>query len=1089
MLQLNNISKSYTTGNFTQRALDDVSISFRDNEFVAILGPSGSGKTTLLNIVGGLDHYDSGDLVIDGVSTKEYKDRDWDTYRNNRVGFVFQSYNLIPHQTVLANVELALTLSGVSREERRERAVKALERVGLGDHIDKKPAQMSGGQMQRVAIARALINDPEILLADEPTGALDSKTSVQIMDLLTEIADDRLVVMVTHNPDLAEQYATRIVNLADGRITSDSNPYVPTSDEVAAATAKPTRRTRMSFLTALSLSANNLMTKKGRTIMTAIAGSIGIIGIAAILALANGVNNYIKTTEEETLSVYPLQIMSTGFDFSTMLVGMGGTDEGSDDEITLAGGSADSSSSTSSASTNGSIRDEITGDLEEGHIGEARIISRMFASFGNNDLAALKEYLDSGESGIEDYVSSIYYEYAVKPQIFDADTSNGVRQINPDSSLSALGMGSTSYSNSLMSMSMSSDMFSEMMESSVVADQYVVVAGHWPEKDNELVLVLSQTGRINDFLSYVLGLRDHAELEEMVKQFSEEEEVTMPDTQIDVTYDDLLGMKFKLVNAADFYRYDEEYGVWVDKSGDDEYMKEVVDNGEDLVIAGIVQPKPEANALALSMGIYYTQGLTRHIAEYAADSQIVKDQLADRERDVFSGKTFDEMEDESNEFDMSTLFSIDESALQNAFWFDSSALNFSNIDMSGANVPDMDLSGLMDIDMPQPSAEEIAALFPELDAAGILSNVTIKYNDDGAALQSLVQQMSVWMMTNGTTDPTGFFNSEQGQQALAAVGEQLDTELLQQQLTDAIAKQLGTSNDQVGQVMADRVASYYAGKIMPQLQAKLTTAIQQYMTQYMTSLSSQMTSAFANLGNAMGFNADAFAEAFQFNMSADELTDLMMSMMRVEEHSYDNNLKKLGYADFAKPSEISLYPRDFESKEHVIEILDAYNDRMRAVDEDKVISYTDRVGTLMESVTDIVNMISYVLIAFVAISLIVSSIMIGVITYISVLERKKEIGILRSIGASKGDISRVFNAETIIEGLIAGLLGVGVTALGCIPANIIVYNTFDVPNVAILPVDAAIILVVISVFLTFIAGLIPSRSASRKDPVEALRSE
>ncbi len=533
MLQLNNICKSYTTGSFTQKALDDVSISFRDNEFVAILGPSGSGKTTLLNIIGGLDHYDSGDLIIDGVSTKEYKDRDWDAYRNNRIGFVFQSYNLIPHQTVLANVELALTLSGVSREERHERAVKALERVGLAEHIDKKPAQMSGGQMQRVAIARALINDPEILLADEPTGALDSKTSVQIMDLLTEIADDRLVIMVTHNPDLAEQYATRTVNLADGRVTSDSNPFTPSIAEIEAANAKPTRRTRMSFLTALSLSANNLMTKKGRTIMTAIAGSIGIIGIAAILALANGVNNYIKTTEEETLSVYPLQILSSGFDFTTMIVGMGGADDEGDDESTpvqLTGTSGSSSSASASSASVSNLLPEV----EEGHIGEFQMMTRMFASFGNNDLASLKEYLDSGESGIDNYVSSIYYEYAVTPQIFDADTSEKVRQINPDTSFSSLGIGSGASTNSLVSMSMSTDMFAEMMENGVVADQYDVVAGHWPEKENELVLVLSQTGRISDFLAYVIGLRDKAELDEMVKQFTDEKEVVAPTDRLDL---------------------------------------------------------------------------------------------------------------------------------------------------------------------------------------------------------------------------------------------------------------------------------------------------------------------------------------------------------------------------------------------------------------------------------------------------------------------------------------------------------------------------------------------------------------------------
>ena len=1199
MLQLRNICKSYKTGNFVQKALDDVSISFRDNEFVAILGPSGSGKTTLLNIVGGLDHYDSGDLIIDGVSTKKYKDRDWDAYRNNRIGFVFQSYNLIPHQTVLANVELALTLSGVSRNERRKRAVEALKRVGLGDHIDKKPSQMSGGQMQRVAIARALINDPEILLADEPTGALDSKTSVQIMDLLTEIAEDRLVVMVTHNPELAEQYATRIVNLADGVIRSDTDPYEPTAQEVAAVQAKPSRRTSMSFLTALSLSANNLMTKKGRTIMTAIAGSIGIIGIAAILSLANGVNNYIKTVEEETLSVYPLQIMSTGFDFTTMLVGMGsGNDDGDE-----------SSGDTTAAS--GSLANEITGELPEGQIGEARMISRMFASFGNNDLAALKDYFDSGESGIEPYVSSIYYEYAVTPQIFDANTKNGVRQVNPDTSFSSLGIGSTTSTNSIMSMSMSTDVFEEMMESDVVADQYDVVAGHWPEKDNELVLVLSQTGRINDFMSYVLGLRDSKELKDMVKQFTDEEEVDTPDNTITITYDDILNIKFKLVNATDMYKYDAERKVWVDKTDDKKFMKKAVENGEDLVIAGIVRPKPEANALALTMGLYYTQGLTRHIVETAAQSQIVKDQLADNKVDVFSGKKFDELEDENkNEFDMSSLFTIDEDAISAAFKFDTSAfdmsgMDFSNLDLSGADLSsldfsDMDLSGLdfsqmdfskmdlsqidlssldvselgldnvdpsqlgveapdlsgLNVDAPQMSGEQIreAALPGVTDEqlAEALQSIDVKVTDPDAlnsVASELGTQYAVWQIQhpNGTVaeflgqaDLTGYVN-----QVVGAV----DTEDIARQLNQKLAGLMNTSEDAVNQELTNRVFGAYANQMSESMQKQLGAIMQDYMTdviekyttnviapaltkamgkamqdamtQYaeaitkalQTQIGTMMEKAMGkladNLGsalagafgafdadsfadsfqNAFSFDQDAFADAFKFDMDEEELTELMMSMMRVEEHSYDNNLKKLGYAEFNKPSEISLFPKDFESKEHVIQILDGYNDDMRATDEDKVISYTDIVGTLMDSVTTIVNMISYVLIAFVAISLIVSSIMIGVITYISVLERKKEIGILRSIGASKGDISRVFNAETVIEGLIAGLLGVGATALGCIPANAIVYSMFDVPNVALLPPQAAAILVGISVFLTFIAGLIPSRSASRKDPVEALRSE
>ena len=1073
MLQLTNIRKSYTTGTFTQQALDDVSIAFRDNEFVSILGPSGSGKTTMLNIIGGLDHYDSGDLIIDGISTKQFKDRDWDAYRNNRIGFVFQSYNLIPHQTVLANVELALTLSGVSREERHQRAKEALERVGLADHIDKKPAQLSGGQMQRVAIARALINDPEILLADEPTGALDSKTSVQIMGLLTEIADDRLVIMVTHNPELAEQYSTRIVNLADGRITSDSNPYVPTQEEIAGASAKPARRTSMSFLTALALSANNLLTKKGRTIMTAVAGSIGIIGIAAILALANGVNNYIKTVEEDTLSVYPLQIMSTGLDMTSMFVGMS---ESSPDDS--------SDESTVQVVAQGADRDS-------DQLKESRMMTRMFASIGKNDLAALKDYLENGGSSIYQYVNNIFYEYPVTPQIFAADTSNGVRQVNPDKSFSSLGIDSTASSNSIMSMSMSSDLFAEMPSGDpIIEDQYDIVRGHWPEKDNELVLVLSQSGRISDFMSYMLGLRDPEELKKMVQQFADEEEVETPNTEINATYDDVMNIKFKLVNAVDYYKFNEENKVWVDKSDDKDYMKELVDKGDELVIAGIVRPKEGANAVALSQGIYYTPALIESIVDKSAQSQIVKDQLADSKVDVFTGKTFEEeKEEKGSSFEMDSLFSIDEGALASAFSFDTSALDFSGINLSQANAPDMNLD-MTNLDLPPLTNEDMAQIMSGVDTQAVFANVTIKFTDGGTAAQNLTAAYIQWYSNpaNFGKDPSEFFNGE-GQPLVAAVGDSVDTQDLQAQIIEGMAKQLGTTSEGFSTEMARRVATVYGAKVMPAVQQQIALSMQQYMTQYMTALSGQMESVFANLGNAMGVNPDAFARAFQFNMNPEELTELMMSMMRVEERTYDNNLKKLGYADFAKPSEISIYPKDFESKEHVIEILDGYNEKMKVVDEDKVINYTDIVGVLMKSVTTIVNMISTVLIAFVAISLIVSSIMIGVITYISVLERRKEIGILRAIGASKGDISRVFNAETVIEGLIAGLLGVGVTALGCIPANIIVYNMFDVPNVALLPVSAGVILVLISVFLTFIAGLLPSGSASRKDPVEALRSE
>ncbi len=1125
MLQLANICKSYTTGNFTQKALDDVSIAFRDNEFVSILGPSGSGKTTMLNIIGGLDHYDSGDLIIEGISTKQFKDRDWDAYRNNRIGFVFQSYNLIPHQTVLANVELALTLSGVSRDERRKRAAEALERVGLGEHVDKKPAQLSGGQMQRVAIARALINDPEILLADEPTGALDSKTSVQIMDLLTEIADDRLVVMVTHNPELAERYSTRIVNLADGRITSDSNPYVPTAEEIAAANAKPARRTSMSFLTALSLSANNLLTKKGRTIMTAIAGSIGIIGIAAILALSNGVNNYIKTVEEETLSVYPLQIMSTGFDLTSMLV-----------SSSASGGDGDDDSTT--------LRQEVTEKAEEGTIGEAKTMSRMFSSISSNDLKALKAYFDSGESGIEKYTNCIYYEYAVTPQIYSVDTSDGPRQLNPDSTFSALGIGSSASTNSLVSMSMSTDMFAEMMDNNdVVSGQYEVVAGHWPESENELVLVLSQSGKISDFVSYILDFRDYNELKEMVKQFANEEEVVAPTDTLSIKYEDVLGKKFKLVYATDYYKHDEERGVWVDKTDDKEYMKRLIEAGEELVIAGIVKPTADATATPLSMGIYFTPALTRKIVNNAAATDIVKDQLADSKLDVFTGKTFEEEAEEGGaSLDMESIFTIDETALASAFGIDESALTQGisglELDPSALNLdPSMfeglDLStlgnegGAASADSAASSGSaassdgavdtsmfdnlDMGTLFDptvlsRIDLSGIDTSSLVDSTKLSASLSSVfaVDTMMTWMMANGyASNPAAgisAYMADEGTQAKLreAIGASIDTAKLGEEIGAAVRTQI---SDAIAQQMQEVILPAMAAALEEQIASQLQPAVEKYvqamMSKTMEALGAQLSTAMqksmeqlaTNMAGAMNIDANAFAAAFKFNLDEDELSELMMSMIASETASYDNNLKKLGYADFDKPSEVSIYPIDFESKERVIEILDNYNDSMRAVDEDKVISYTDIVGTLMESVTTIVNMISAVLIAFVAISLIVSSIMIGVITYISVLERKKEIGILRSIGASKGDISRVFNAETVIEGLIAGLLGVGVTALGCIPANMIVYAIFDVPNVALLPVSAGIVLVLISVFLTFIAGLIPSGSASRKDPVEALRSE
>ena len=1043
MLQLRNIRKAYTTGSFTQTALDDVSISFRDSEFVAILGPSGSGKTTLLNIIGGLDHYDTGDLVIDGISTKEYKDRDWDTFRNNRIGFVFQAYNLIPHQTILANVELALTLSGVSRAERRTRALDALRKVGLGDHVDKKPSQLSGGQMQRVAIARALINDPEILLADEPTGALDSKTSVQIMDLLTEIANDRLVIMVTHNPELAEQYATRIVNLADGVIRSDSDPFDPAPEDMRAS-KKQVRRTSMSFLTALSLSWNNLLTKKGRTLMTAFAGSIGIIGIAAILSLANGVNSYIANVEEETLSEYPLSIENQGFDMtSLMTMGMG----------------AQGSSSNSGNSQDAGQTDSSTSDTAGGTVGESKMVTGMFGSIGSNDLASLKEYLDNSDSGIDQYVNSIEYGYSITPQLFSSDTEDGMRQVNPDKSFSSIGFGSATSTNGIMSSMMSTNVFYEMpSDPDLYQDQYDVVAGTWPQSYSDVVLVLTPNGKVSDFMLYTMGLRDHSELDDMVRAFANEEEVNAPDDYMTLTYDQLMGVTFKLVAATDYYQYDSDYHVWKNKSDDADYMRDLVNSGEDVHICGIVKPKAGAKITSLQTGFYYTSDMVSHIIGEAADSQIVKDQLADSATNVFTGKSFvEEADAEDSSFDMSSLFTIDGNKLQAAFQIDPDALS---VDMSS-----LDLSG---------AASDLPAA-PEMDPSEFqVSGQPTINKEAAAALMAAVEK-----------DYFAYY-SEQVQQGKPApsFNEYFATERAQKLVSDALPGIIDTSEMQ----------AEFAQKIQAYLQATMSSYMNQVVSAMQTQMQAAMTQVMrqlsANMATAMHVDESTFADAFQMNMDEKELTELMMSLMSSETTSFDGNLNKLGYADYAKPASIDIYPKDFESKQSVIDILDGYNDKMKAEGEDdKAVSYTDIVGALMSSVTTIVNMISYVLVAFVAISLVVSSIMIGVITYISVLERKKEIGILRSIGASKGDIGRVFNAETVIVGLVAGLIGIGVTALRCIPANAIVYALFDVPNVAILPWQAAVILVAISVFLTFLSGLIPSSAASRKDPVEALRSE
>ena len=895
MLELNDIKKDYVSGSTTVSALKGINLRFRDCEFVSILGQSGCGKTTMLNIIGGLDKYTSGDLKINGVSTKNYKDRDWDFYRNNSIGFVFQSYNLIPHQTVLSNVELALTLSGVSKAERKKRAIEALEKVGLGEQIHKKPNQMSGGQMQRVAIARALVNNPDILLADEPTGALDTETSIQIMELLKEISKDRLIIMVTHNPELARDYSTRIVRLLDGVITDDSNPYsledmeadirakeaakVKTSEKKIKKSGKK-QKTSMSFFTALSLSFNNLMTKKTRTILTAFAGSIGIIGIAMILSISNGIQLYIDRVQRDTLSSYPITLQAEAIDISSMVSSMTGNSDSEEHE--------DKSKIYSN---------DIMGDM----------INTMVKEVKSNNLSEFKKYIENGSSDIKSYVSDIQYSYDVPLNIYMKDTSNGVEQLNPGTMFDSIyGEGATSASSSMssgmgMGMFSNSSVWNQLLGNQQVLDeQYDVLAGHWPENFNEVVLVADKNNEVDDYTLYSLGLKDPEEVRTLFKKMMVGESYETK-KDISYTFDEILDTEFKLVMPTDMYKYNDVTGTWDDYSKDDKYMTNVVNNGTDIKVCGIIRPNDDAVSTSLSSGIGYTSKLTEYIIEEVKNSEIAKAQLADTSVDVFTGVPFDN--------DRNTEITMDD---VNAY---------------------------------------MATLSPE----------------ESAQMQA---------MTSGMSD------------------------------------------DQILQLFS------------ASLKARTTDA------------------------------------------------------------TLDSNKSKLGITDLDTPSQIDIYATDFDSKEKVQNIIKDYN-KLQQDDgkEENVINYTDYVGIMMSSVSTIINAISYVLISFVAISLIVSSIMIGIITYISVLERTKEIGVLRSIGASKKDVSRIFNAETLIEGFVSGALGIVVTLLLCIPANALIKHLTDISNVAQLPVAGGVILIIISMFLTFIAGLIPAKLAAKKDPVVALRSE
>ena len=1064
MLQLKKIHKQYKTGDLVQTALDKVSLNLRDCEFVAILGPSGSGKTTLLNIIGGLDRYDSGDLIINGISTKKYTDRDWDSYRNHTIGFVFQSYNLIPHQTVLANVELALTISGVSGAERRRRATEALQKVGLGNQLHKHPTEMSGGQMQRVAIARALVNDPDILLADEPTGALDSETSIQVMELLKEVAKDRLVVMVTHNPELAHQYATRIVQLKDGVIRSDTDPFEPDTAQLAPPVHKSMGRSSMSPLTSLSLSFNNLLTKKARTLLTAFAGSIGIIGIALIISLSAGVNQYIDDTERSTLSEYPLQILSSGMDLTSMLT------------------------SGSPASASGTT-------AEEGMVPVRQLITQMVAGITSNDLKSLKTYLESDDCTIAEDATSIEYSYNVQPQIYREDADGSIRQVNPDSSLSSLGISSTSSTNSMMSSMMNTSVFYQLPESDELYNsQYEVKAGRWPEKYNECVAVLGADGTITDYALYALGLRDSAELDKMIQQFAQNQNVDVPTDFKTYRYSDFIGIQFKLVNAADRYLRDDDHNAWVDKSDDKDFMKSLVASSETLTVVGVVQPKEDASASMLSSGIAYPAALTQHVIAAAADSQMVQDQLASPAINVMNGEPFGT--EDASAFDMSSLFRIDTDMLKSAFQFDTSKLNF---DLSGAFDLDngsVDLGSLLDPDDFQLDLDLTET--PDLDMStltDLFANMDLSVSED--KMQELAQKVLVgykdYVIGNGILNLnkisfSQYLKSDAFKTLMNdAMGELFDQDAMQAQFSEAMQTAMST------------LMESYSSQISETLQTQLGSAMQTAMTELMTQMSqniqSQMQQSFSQLGSqmesALKIDATAFQKAIQFNMSEDDLTDLMKSAMLSSTATYDSNLQTLGYADLDAPSQIKIYPQGFDHKASVVAKLDAYNDNMRSQGaDDKVIQYTDVVGTLMTSVTEIINMISNMLVAFVSISLVVSSIMIGVITYISVLERRKEIGILRAIGASKRNISEVFNAETFIIGLCSGVMGVVLSEILLIPGNMLIQKISNGTNVvARLPLNAALVLIVLATVLTILGGFIPAKGASRSDPVKALRSE
>lgn len=994
MLSLKNITKDYIVGDSKVEALKGVSIEFRENEFVSILGQSGCGKTTLLNIIGGLDRYTDGDLRIGGKSTKDFKDSDWDSYRNHSIGFVFQSYNLIPHQTVLSNVELALTLSGVSKSERRQRAIDALTQVGLGDQLHKKPNQMSGGQMQRVAIARALVNNPDILLADEPTGALDTETSVQIMELLKSISKDKLIIMVTHNPDLAMEYSSRIIRLLDGKVVDDSDPYdknvvepikkpekeMTKAERKARKKERKKLKTSMSFLTALSLSKNNLMTKKARTLLTSFAGSIGIIGIALILSISNGVQVYIDQVQSDTLSTYPLQITETTASIGEIM-------------------------NTMAENREGKVEHGMDKVYSQNAMGE--MINTFMQETKVNNLSKFKEFLDSNDK-IEDLTTDVQYGYSTTLNVFRADTENGVYQVNPSTLLTDMGMYSDTQISAMNAMGNNMNAWTEMIDNrELIESQYDIIAGKYPENYNEVVMIVDKNNEINDYVLYSLGILDPAELKGIMRRGIAGEDISIDDEQHSYTYEELMALKFKLVITPDFY--EKQDGVWTDMTDDDDFMKKAVDNGTEIKVVGILRPNEDASVSSINGGIGYRHDLMTYLIEQVEASEIIKEQIANPEIDVLSGLKFEPEEYEDSDSDSSISDSSQVSSESADSAVDSAVDSSSAADSSNAGLP----AGMPEEIPEGMSEEEYAALMAQYSgSAEVPEGMT-------------AEQYAALMEQSGATNA-----EDLTQMGMDAMGE-LD---------------------------------------MSEMENGDMSGLTDTQKQYIASLTDEQIELMQKM----------------MQESADRNAQDLANSGKYSKSTYDGTLELLGYATVENPNSINIYPKDFASKEEIVDLIDEYND---SVDEEDKIEYTDYVGLMMSSVTSIIDAISYVLIAFVAISLVVSSIMIGIITYISVLERTKEIGILRSIGASKKDISRVFNAETVIVGFVAGALGIGISYLLTIPINAIIAHLTDVPMRAAIPVVAAVILVFISMVLTLIAGLFPSKVAAKKDPVIALRTE